>query len=148
MQQFLWKHLTKCNSKNAIIMSAYLLHAYCYVPNITGIERDLTHGFFSWKKRNKIILSSYRMWEYEFQSGSTSEYNAILLLPVHTFYDSQPEFKVRAEWSRQTVPLEGLAPKDTVCLIRTWPTLDFWTAWLYPIASYKLGENRLASKRK
>lgn len=65
MQQFLWKHLTKCNSKNAIIMSAYLLHAYCYVPNITGIKRDLTHGFFSWKKQNKIILSSYRMWEYE-----------------------------------------------------------------------------------
>lgn len=65
MQQFLWKHLAKCNSKNAIITSAYLLHAYYYVPNIAGIKRNLTHGLYSWKKLNKTILSFYRVRGYE-----------------------------------------------------------------------------------
>lgn len=84
----------------------------------------------------------------KFQLGSVVNTRPFSCLPYTFSIDWAPEFEARAERSCQTLPLEGLAPKETVCLVSTGQALASWAAWLCPIPSDKMRESRDASRRR
>lgn len=97
-------------------MSAYLLTAY-YVPNSAGIKRNLTHGLRSKRNYHDCEENNFEplpcAGDTKFQLGSVVNTRPFSCFLYTFLTDSAARIQGQAEWSCQTLPLKGLAPKET-----------------------------------
>lgn len=123
------------------------------MPNSAGIKRNLTCGLCSKRNYHDYEENNFEplpcAGDTKFQLGSVVNARPFSC-SLYTFLtDSAARIQGQAEWSCQTLLLKGLLPRKQDCLSnQDLTSFGFLNCLIMSNSSNKMGENRLASRRK